>query len=432
MSSKSSTRLGVRDAARGGPTRFGVAVLSGLLRRGRVSLAAAASLSVAAFGYAACTEKSKPADVADADQRRELLANLGEHVLLTTYRDFAGRAEGLERALNAYAEALDDETRNAAQAALRDALLSWERAEVYQVGPAADVTNFNPGARGLRAEIYAWQDANPCAVDRGLVNGMHESDDFEGDVYAYARDLSAIERLLFDGSTATACAASDRVVTPAAWQALVESDLTQRRARFAVRAGAVVREKADALVSEFEHEFLPQLAQAGAGSKLFDRTQEALNALTNALFYLDYDVRDMKLGGPLGHTMACSNVACPTELPHSKLSKRAVRENLLAFRAVFQGHLPDAAAPDSTLAGLNDLLASVGAQQLADEIDAAVTEALEAVDAVEPDFEAASRAEGGELARAFDALQALADLLKTEFLQKLALNEPMRASGDND
>jgi predicted lipoprotein len=401
-------------------------------RKLRELMIAAVSLGAAALGYAACGGEDKRSEVADAEQRRELLASLGEHVVLETYRSFAERAEALASALSAYAEDPGTATRADAQAAFRDAMLSWERAEVYQLGPAADLTNFNPGARGFRSEIYAWEDANPCAIDRGLVERAYESDDFEAEVYAYARDLSAIERLLFDDATKSACPATDRVVTATTWQALVDGDLRERRALYAARAGEVIKTKASELVEAFENEFLPQLAQAGAGSKLFDRTQEALNTLTNALFYLDFDVRDMKLGGPLGHTMECSSGACPTELPHAKLSKEAVRENLIAFRALFQGHLPDEAAPDQPLAGLNDLLASVGAQELADSMDAAISRALDAVDAVEPSFEAASRADDGELAQAFDALQALADLLKTEFLQKLALNEPMRASGDND
>jgi hypothetical protein len=300
------------------------------------------------------------------------------------------------------------------------------------VGPAADVTNFNPGAEGLRSEIYNWHDANPCVVDRGLVNKLYESKDFEGDVYAYGRDLSAIERLLFSTSNESACPATDKVVTAEAWSALVEGDLTQRRARYAASAGAVVKAKAQQLAQAFRDDFLPELVRAGTGSKLFDRTQEALNAVTNALFYLDFDVRDMKLGGPLGHSADCLNGGCPTELPYAKLSKEAVLENLLALRAMFEGTLPGVAAKGDGLVGLNDLLASVGAASLAQSIAEAISEAESAVGRVEPNFEQASHAPDAALSQAFDALQALADLLKTEFLQKLALNAPMRASGDND
>jgi predicted lipoprotein len=392
----------------------------------------AAALSVAALGYGACGLEQDEAEVADASARRELLSNLGEHVILATYEEFSAAAQKLDAALAAYADAPGETTRTAAQMAFVEALRVWERAEVYQLGPAADVTNFNPGALGLRAEIYAWQDANPCVVDRGLINKSYESDDFEGDVYPYGRDLSAIERLLFSTEAATACPASDKVVTAEAWAALGNSELTERRARYAASAGAVVTAKAKQLVKAFRDDFLPELTQAGEGSKLFDRTQEALNAVTNALFYIDFDVRDMKLGGPLGHSADCASGGCPTELPYAKQSKQAVIENLIALRAMFEGHLPDAEPETLELAGLNDLLVSVGAESLVKSIDAAISEAQGAVEKVEPNFEEALRAPDAAMSQAFDALQALADLLKTEFLQKLALNPPMRASGDND
>jgi predicted lipoprotein len=365
-------------------------------------------------------------------RRRALLKHLGEDVILRSYQRFVERAGALRLALEAYAEEQTPATREAAQEAFRAALLSWERAELYQVGPAAEVSNFSPGAGGLRAEIYSFRDANPCVVDRGLVSQTYLSKGFADDVYAYARDLSAIERLLFSSSNESACPASDRVVTEVAWQALVAGDLTQRRALYAARAGEAVEAKAKQLVKAFEEEFLPELAQAGDGSKLFDRTQEALDALTSALFYVDFDIRELKLAGPLGQTMDCASKVCPTELPYAKLSKQALTENLLALRAVFQGHLPEDEASGEGLRGLNDLLASVDAEPLAQSIDDAIAAALDAVDAVEPSFEDTPRSEDGALFKALEAVQALCDLLKTEFLQKLALSTPMRATGDND
>lgn len=393
----------------------------------------AACIGAGGLGYGACAiKKNENAEVADAPARRALLKHLGEQVILRTYEEFADKAGALRTALSTYADTQTQDNHAAAQEAFRDALLVWERAELFQVGPAAEETNFNPGAQGFRAEIYSFKDKNPCVVDRTLVNKSYESKSFAEDVYAYGRDLSAIERLLFSNPLKSACPETDRVVTAAAWQELRETEFEPRRARYAARAAEVIEDKAKQLIAAFRDDFLPELTQAGDGSKLFDRTQEALNALTNALFYVDVEVRDLKLGGPLGHTMDCMDRDCPTELPDAQLSKQAVRENLLALRAVFQGHLPEAEASGEGLRGLNDLLESVDAQPLVESIDGAITNALDAVEAVEPSFEGAPRDESGKMYAAFEALQVLCDLLKTEFLQKLALNQPMRASGDND
>jgi predicted lipoprotein len=282
----------------------------------------------------------------------------------------------------------------------------------------------------LRAEIYAWDEDDPCVVDRGLVRKTYESGDFADDVYYYGRGLGAIERLLYDTGTATACADSDRTVTPEAWQELVDSDLEERRARYALASAQVVSERAKQLVDEFRDEFMPELVKAGTGSRLFDRTQEALNTVTNALFYVDLEVRDLKLGGPIGRTMACMDATCATEHPWAGLSRDAIKANLEALQAMFEGAPPGARG--DALWGLSDLLRSVGAGATADEIEGLITDALTAVDGIGSRFDDAPRDPAMHGGEALDAVQALADVLNTEFLQKLALSPPMRASGDND
>jgi predicted lipoprotein len=379
-----------------------------------------------------CTKVERRADVADAPARRALLKNLSERVILPAYESFSDSAATLQAAVDAYASVQTASTRFQAQAIFREAMLAWQQAELFQVGPAANVSNFNPGSAGLRAEIYAWDKDDACVVDRGLVKQVYESDDFTKDVYFYGRGLGALERLLFDESDATACAASDRVATPEAWRELVESgELEARRARYALRVSEVVHARAQELVEAFRDDFMPELISAGSGSRLFDRTQEALNALTNALFYVDVELRDLKVGGPLGRTLACMDEPCATEHHYAQLSSEAMVANLTALKLAFVGAPPDDERGDA-LWGLSDLLRSVDAAATADQIEALIEAALRAVKALGSHFDEAPRDRNLPGDAAFTALQELADALNTEFLQKLALSPPMRASGDND
>lgn len=380
-----------------------------------------------------CSPKEPVSDAADAPARRVLLQNLGERVILASYRTFAERAQQLVEATQAYADAPSSETRTVAQSTFAEAMLAWERAEVYQVGPAADVSNLNPGSGGLRREIYAWNDIQPCVVDRGLASKVYEDVEGFGDaVYQYARGLSAIERLLFDDGVVTACLPSDKVLTPAIWQALVDGDLEQRRAAYAATASKLLVTRAATLVQRFEQQFLPALRDAGDGSKLFDTTQDALNALTNALFYVDYFTRDKKLGEPLGLTMSCSgDSACGTELPYSRLSRQAIVANLEALREAFVGSPPETGGTGE-MQGLSDLLRSVDAGALADDLERLIGAAIAATEAIGGSLEAASRDEGAPARAAYDALQAVCDRLKTDFLLKLSLSAPVRPAGDND
>jgi len=381
-----------------------------------------------------CTAKqATEKEPADAPARRALMHNLAERVILASYRDFAGAAQTLMEASDAYAGEPSAQTRSAAQAAFSGAVLAWERAELFQVGPAADVSNLNPGSAGLRREIYAWNDVQPCVVDRGLASKVYEDVAGFGDnVYQYARGLSAIERLLFDDGTETACLPSDKVLTPAAWQALVDSDLSQRRASYAATASKLVLARANTLVKSFRDDFIPQLDDAGKGGKLFDTTQDGLNALTNALFYVDYFTRDRKLGEPLGVTTMCTgDSACATELPYAHLSKQAIVKNLEALRDAFRG-LPPEGDTSEAMWGLSDLLRSVDAASVAGDIEWLIDEALADVEAIEGSLEAAPKSAGSHAMQAFDALQALCDRLNSDFLLKLSLNAPVRPAGDND
>jgi predicted lipoprotein len=388
-------------------------------------------VACSAAAVVGCTKLTHMQDVADAPARRVLLKNLSEQVILPVYEDFADKAAQLQTALQDHVDVHTDSTRFQAQAVLRAALLAWEQAEVYQIGPAAEISSFNPGSAGLRSEIYAWDNDDPCVVDRGLIQKLYESDDFAKGVYFYGRGLGAIERLLFDLSTNTACAATDKIATPDAWQELVDGDLEDRRARYALRCAEIISDRAQTLVSAFRDDFMPELVNAGAGSRTFASTQEALNTVTNALFYVDVEVRDLKVGWPIGHSMECMDKPCSTEVAFGGFSREAILANLDALEAVFVGAPPDDARGDA-MWGLSDLLRSVQAGSTADEIEGLIDAAQAAVKGLGERFDDTPRDPSVHGAAAFDALQALSDGLKTEFLQKLGLNPPMRAAGDND
>ena len=75
------------------------------------------------------------------------------------------------------------------------------------------------------------------------------------------------------------------------------------------------------------------------------------------MFYVEVEVKDMKLAEPLGLSM-CTTETCPelVELRFSHRSLEAIRSNLRSFRRVFLG-----ADPGMEGLGCDDLLRDVGA-----------------------------------------------------------------------
>ncbi len=377
-----------------------------------------------------CVDPPSHRDVADAAARRILFKNLAERVIAPTYADFARSTTRLAKAADAYATSLADDDLKDARAAFVDAMLIWERAEVFQVGPSAPVSASSPGGQGFRQQFYAWPKVNRCGISRGLVEQAYKDEASFALLFPDARGLGALEILLFDTGVASGCAKTNSILVSGAWDNLSADELLARRGLYARSVAADLAARAPALGQAWR-KFTRELATAGAGSSLFGVTQDALNALSDALFYLDTETKDMKLATPLGLTESCTGEGClgTFEHPLAKISGQSIRANIEAFRDLFRGLPP--APPGAAMAGLRDLLRSVSADKLARDMDALLDASLADIGAVGSLEEAVASADPRAM-KVYTDLQSLTDRLKTDFIAVLALKRPMTAAGDND
>jgi predicted lipoprotein len=237
---------------------------------------------------------------------------------------------------------------------------------------------------------------------------------------------------LFDERTSSACPATDDIVKSGAWQKLVAGDLAKRRAEYAASVAEGLHQTANQLVSAWQA-FAPELSKAGAGSKLFANTSDAVNAVTNAMFYLDTETKDMKIANPAGLSMACMAKPCPekVEHPYAKVSKESVIANIEGFRDLFRG-LPPAGADKTEMWGVRDLLHGVSQSALANEMDGLLDNALAAANGIDITLEAALLAKDKRVPALYAKIQDLTARLKSDFIVQLHLSAPMNAAGDND
>ncbi len=247
----------------------------------------------------------------EADQRRAVLGALAENVILPTYREFATEAAALEVALAAYATSLDALDRDAARLAFRDAMDVWQRAEVMQVGPALPVGS--AGGAGHRDEIYSWDLTSYCRVDQETVSGDYADVDLFGLEVINARGLDAIEYLLFHEGDVSLCGPAIDIISSGAWDMLVLSgELEQSRADYARTLATLIVREADALQDAWEPssgDFGLELSTAGAGGAVYRTSVDALNAVSDAFFYVDTRTKDEKVAAPGG--IQCAH--CSTE-----------------------------------------------------------------------------------------------------------------------
>jgi predicted lipoprotein len=337
-------------------------------------------------------------------------------------RDFLGRAAELESATKALVASADAGTGDAARKAFTAAMDAWQMVEMMQVGPAAISTM--PGGMDLRDHVYSWPLVNPCAVEAELVSRGFEAPTFPM-ALVNRRGLAALEYLLFTEGSESQCPQG----APAGWAALAPAEREARRRAYAAVAAADVHRRATALVDAWEAGkggFAAVLASAGPGNKTFPTTQLALSAVSAALFYLDGETKDQKVGQPLG-LFECLAPSCP-ESRFARRTKANVRANLVAFRRITEGC---GAGFDGL--GFDDLLEAVGAEAVAGALrqrGAAVLAALDAIE--EPDLPEAAKADMASVRALHAAMKGLTDMLKMEFKTLLDLEIPKRFEGDND
>ena len=364
------------------------------------------------------------------EARRAVLADLGTSVILPALRVFATEAAELETAMVAHAaDPADAAALQAAQAAWAEAIVQFQRVEVVAVGPAAP--SDAPGGQNLRDLIYAYPAFNACAVDRSAYAG----DPVTASTRIDAMGLGAIEYLLyFDGSN-SACPPDSGV------------DVAQSRADYAAAVAAFIAARAEELRDAWEASegnFIAQWSQAGAGSDVYMTPQDALDALSTSLFYVEKETKDRKIACPTGigaTGLVCSgNDVSRVEHPYARASTPSLRANVQMFRDVFTGLAGGM--------GMNDLLAGIDRQDIVDKLLARLDVTLDQIDTqIDPDFEteveaindstactnASANATGEPAACALHgAIQDAMDTFRTEVVSALSLATPDRAAGDND
>ncbi len=400
-----------------------------------LSLALAfATTAAACGGSSGGNADPRPND--DFDRRR-FLTSYAQQVALPAVRAFASAASELaSRTANLEAAWLADDTAvaelAAAQQAWREAMATWQEIEVLQVGPAGSPGRL-PGGQGLRDEIYSWPVVNPCRVDQETARGTFLAADFFSTALVNVRGLDAIEYVLFAPDDDNACSPNVDINTDGTWAALLaDAAVAPRRAAYAARASAAVAEVAAQLRDLWEPtggDYAAQLATAGSGSSLYPSAQSAIDDVFAALFYIELDTKDLKVGTPAGLLPDCPRNVCPelVESPWAQASKDHVLANLLTARRIFLG-----GSTAATGVGFDDFLVARGAVSLATTMLAALDTAVDAVEAIPGTMADSLESDPESVRAAHAAIKTFTDPLKSQFVTVLNLTIPQEGAGDND
>jgi len=354
-----------------------------------------------------------------------LLETFAECALLQ-YCEAETLAQAFAQAASDYAQ----EPTNAAQTKAKDtwyyAMQRWQLAELFRFGPAAP--SMEPGGQSLRDQIYAFPSVSRCTIEEQILSQGYAKS--IATVPFNARGLGAAEYLLFFEGTTNSCSTYSALNYPApgSWAGLSAQELEKRKIAYLAEAAADVHARIRQLLEAWRPEggnFARELATAGHGSSVYASEQTGLNAVSHALFYLDKELKDWKVGRPSGLMECGTDCASYAESPYARVGADSVRANLEGFRLLFQG-----CARDYAGLGFDDWLRAVGMGGLADDM----LSALDGADRAMRDFPLDQRIveDPATVAPVHAAIKRVTDLLKTDFVSALDLEIPMSIEGDND
>ena len=304
-----------------------------------------------------------------------------------------------------------------AQSDLNTALASVQQLEVMQFGPYADV----------RDDFYAWPSNSTCRVDEQVAIA---ADADISSIDSGKRGLTSIEYILNSNDVAMECGSLTNVSN---WIAVTNiSERRDARCGYAKRIIDDLEMKVASLESDqtaFDFE------------AAFETLQQGANSISNALFYIDTETKDVKVKAALPQLTTESFDASKLESQYAHISKENIENNLLGAKAVLE-------------AGLDDYLIVKGQESLATEMIQAIDGALANIAEIEGALNDAVLAAGvtaeecinlgstgsydtdSSDLEAYCALQwnikTFTDLLKNDFVLALSFSTPATADGDND
>lgn len=391
--------------------------------------------AVLALGITACSESGdgggdndNPPD-GSTSARQQFLTSVVDSAILPSLAALVTETAKLRDATAAWSSAPTDA---AALAAAREAFVTasaaLQRTELMQMGPGGSADSFL-GGEGIREELYSWPVVSACRVDQETVKNEFAAPDFFTTRLTNVYGLDALEYLLYVEGEDNACPASQTINASGSWRMMVQTagTLVQRRAAYAAVVSAQLASDAERLDQAWRQSFAAEVKDAGEDSSRFGSTQDAIDSLFAAIFYLERAVKDTKLGSPMGITAACMTSSCPdiVESRHAGLSLEWVRANLEGFELVFLG-----GATAEAGFGFDDLLVDAGFDTLAttmrDELVAAKAAANDASGPMQDTLEVPSTR------AVHTSVDALARNLKTQFVSALALRVPNEGAADND
>ncbi len=282
----------------------------------------------------------------------QMLSDIVEHAIRPSTTALSEASQTLHDTTDTYCAALGQDTETTALTSAKNAwstaMVEVQQLNAMEIGPLAN------SETGLEA-VYAWPIVSSCLVDIQVKAAELGPDNRAG--------LFAMEYLLFGPVGETSCAADSDVATWA--EDLTVDEIQLARCDYAKLVADDLIIKTAALATAM-NEY--DLASAN------ESDQVSAGLVSDALFYIDKQTKDVKIKGLLPQADDETFDASAAESQFAQMSKEHIIYNLQGARKLFTA--------DANV-GLDDYLIASGQQSIVDDMLATMDAAITNVEAIE-------------------------------------------------
>jgi uncharacterized protein len=335
----------------------------------------------------------------DAFDRRAMLENIGNNIILPLHHDFLAQVAALQSAAHSFRDAPTEENLELMQQAWRDTAYLWKQVWLFNLGRLTFV---------YQSRI---ENDSPIATQiiDNIINGTDPLDENSISVFgSNVIGLRTVEYLIFspaEGNT--------RVIDNFTTQASA-----QRRMTYLMITVDDLYASADQIWqiwSPDNQNYLAEFIDADDPSSV----QESIVMLTNQMLITLEAVTNVSIGWPLG-TVAGSIQPDLVEAPYSGYSVERLRSFFEVLRATYNG-----STDAENGLGFDDYLNSFGAMYndlpLADEINREIDDIFATLDSINEPLDAALTAQPDLVQTLYDECRDLVIIMKTDMTSQLGV-----------
>lgn len=361
------------------------------------------------LGIWACAKTEEPTNTFESFDRKSMLTNLGNSVIIPSFEAFYQKSDAFDLAVNAYtADVKNEQKLVTAQVAWVEMAKAWKQASVFKQGPIEDqflLSTFDFSANGayLNVTLLDKTIADATTIDNAYIESKG----------ATVKGIHALEYLLFDKAKVNATIIGTYTGSTGV-----------KRTAYLKALAVNLKNQAKTIVDEWKNKYVTTFISADSRD-----INSSLGVLSNKIIDLIYTVRDERIGVPKGNRNSGTPQPDLAEAFLSESSIALAMSELKGIENAFSGKSP--AGADGI--GLDDLLdkleAKSGDELLSKKIKNQFAVVYTKLNAIPTTLPIAVVNNKTEVQAAYDEIKRLQVMMEVDMINNLGV---LLTFSDND